>query len=254
MTRGGFEKRDWIPELRDLDIYGLDKVEVAGELYHPEIKVEQLAGYLNRNEYPIPEHIRKGFRYYIFDILTWGDRSLIHTPFKYRQEVLLDMRVLFETVSHMLKVVPSFQFNGDKNATLKHFNDIIDHGGEGIVLKNIDSLYHPGKRPENVWYKMKKTVTHDFVVMGFTEGKGKYLGMVGSIMCGAWKKGQLVHICNASGMTDGERQYMTDDPKSWLDMVVEVSGFENTDKSIKEPQFVRVRYDKNSKECEVDNG
>ena len=71
ITRGNFDKSDWLPELRDLEIFGLDGAEMAGEIYHPGIKVEQLAGYLNRNEYPIPEDIRKGFRFYIFDILTY---------------------------------------------------------------------------------------------------------------------------------------------------------------------------------------
>lgn len=252
MTRGGFEKQNWIPELRDLEVFGLDNVEVAGEIYHPEIKVEQLAGFLNRNEYPIPEHIRRGLRFYIFDILTWNGGSCITFPFRERQEMLLDLRRIFEEASHMIKIVPSFHFSGDKTAILKHFHKIIERGGEGIVLKNMYSLYHPGKRPENVWYKMKKTVTHDFVVMGFKPGEGKYLGMIGSIMCGGWKGGELIHVCNASGMTDAERQDMTDNHDSWLGRVVEVSGFENTDGSVKEPQFVRPRDDKPSRECELE--
>ncbi len=252
MTRGGLEKQNWLPELRDLDIFGLDEVEVAGEIYHPGIKVEQLSGYLNRNEYPIPEHIRKGFRYYIFDILTWSDKVATSIPLKYRLELLLSLRRTIESASLMLRLVPSFQYNGNKAGILEHFDKIIANKGEGIVLKNMDSLYYPGKRPENVWYKMKKTVTHDFVVMGFEAGKGKYLGMVGSIRCGAWKDGELIHICNAAGMTDIERQDMSDNYEKWIGRVVEVRGFEDTDKSVKEGQFVRVRDDKPSRECEVE--
>ena len=252
MARGGFEKQNHLPELRDLNIFGIDNVEVAGELYHPGIKVEQLAGYLNRKESPIPEDIRRGFRYYIFDLLSLSGESLINMPLKYRQDLLLNLRPVFEGSSHMLKVVPSFYFAGDKDAILTHFNKIIDNKGEGIVLKNMDSIYHPGKRPENVWYKMKKTVTHDFVVMGFNPGKGKYIGMIGSIICGGFKGESLVYVCNASGMTDAERQDMTDNHASWLGKVVEVSGFEDTDGSVKEPQFVRERFDKQARECEVE--
>ena len=48
---------------------------------------------------------------------------------------------------------------------------------EGIVAKRKDSVYRPGKRSAD-WLKIKSRPQQEFVVGGFTEGKGsrKHLG------------------------------------------------------------------------------
>ena len=73
---------------------------------------------------------------------------------------------------------------------------------EGWVLKR----YHYVK-----WYKLKRRRTIDLVVMGFTPGKGKYEGKIGSVRCGAFDQfGKLQEICLCSGMTDEERDLFSE--------------------------------------------
>jgi len=38
----------------------------------------------------------------------------------------------------------------------------------------------PGGRPANNWYKCKKSATYDVVIMGFTEGQGKFVNGIGA--------------------------------------------------------------------------
>jgi ATP-dependent DNA ligase len=42
---------------------------------------------------------------------------------------------------------------------------------EGIVAKRKDGIYRPGKRSPD-WLKIKSSPQQEFVVGGFTEGKG----------------------------------------------------------------------------------
>jgi len=43
--------------------------------------------------------------------------------------------------------------------------------GEGLILKNTASLYHPGKRPKNAWYKIKQLRSSVLTVLGFRQGR-----------------------------------------------------------------------------------
>jgi bifunctional non-homologous end joining protein LigD len=60
---------------------------------------------------------------------------------------------------------------------------------EGIVAKRKDSVYRPWKRSSD-WLKIKSSPQQEFVVGGFTEGKGsrKHLG---ALLLGANRNGRL---------------------------------------------------------------
>lgn len=42
-------------------------------------------------------------------------------------------------------------------------------GREGIMLKNINSIYIPGKKRENTWYKIKAEADADVIILGYTQ-------------------------------------------------------------------------------------
>lgn len=48
--------------------------------------------------------------------------------------------------------------------------DIWSRDGEGLILKNINSLYVPAKRPKNTWYKIKQLRSEVLTVVGFRQG------------------------------------------------------------------------------------
>ena len=47
----------------------------------------------------------------------------------------------------------------------------MDRGLEGIVAKRKDSIYQPGKR-SSAWQKIKAVQSAEFVIGGYTKGKG----------------------------------------------------------------------------------
>lgn len=137
---------------------------------------------------------------------------------------------------------------------------MMEFGIEGAILKNENSLYLPGKRRSNNWYKIKAELTADVVVMGFTDAKegktGKWLGKVGALVFGAYDdSGELVEVGQCSGMTDAERDRWTAIRDSGVELtqVIEVKYNDLVGsgefKTPRHPQFKVERLDKRPSDC-----
>ena len=75
-------------------------------------------------------------------------------------------------------------------------------GFEGVVGKRKESRYEAGRRSTS-WVKVKPTVSADFVVGGYTTGKGSRTPL-GSLLVGYWDKGKL-HYASHVGSGFDER-------------------------------------------------
>lgn len=104
-------------------------------------------------------------------------------------------------------------------------------GGEGVVLKDGNLLN---------WRKLKRVLTADLVCTGVTEGDGKFVGLIGSLVC-ADRTGRAV--ANVSGMTDDQRvDFTLEEP---IGRVVEVAyQYVGAGGRLRHPRFVRIRHDK----------
>jgi DNA ligase-1 len=146
-------------------------------------------------------------------------------------------------------------------------------GNEGLMIKDLDSAYMPGKRGKS-WLKMKRELaTLDVVVTAVEYGHGKRAGVLSDYTFAVWDTGKdrLVNIGKAySGLTDVEIAEMTQwflghtiedqgfrravEPK----IVLEVA-FNNMMKSerhesgyaLRFPRIVRLRPDKSAQEADT---
>jgi ATP-dependent DNA ligase len=101
-------------------------------------------------------------------------------------------------------------------------------GYEGVVLRQGDH-----------WIKVKPTETHDVVVTGYTEGRGKHGGRLGFVTTA---KGAV-----GAGFTDSEREILWAEAKAerLIGQVIEVSCMQFTPNGqFRHPVFVRMRPDK----------
>lgn len=144
------------------------------------------------------------------------------------------------------------------------YDAAIEHGFEGIVAKRKDSKYQPGRRSA-AWSKIKAAHTADFVVGGYTKGKGARES-IGALLLGFWNGDTLEYVGHVgSGLTDATIRSLQarfaklatkrmpfakkpplHRPTTWLDpqVVVEVSFEDRTpDGMLRAPVFVKVRDD-----------
>ena len=137
-------------------------------------------------------------------------------------------------------------------------------GFEGVVGKRKDSRYESGKRSAS-WLKVKPTASADFVIGGYTKGKGSRAPL-GSILVGYWDKGRLRYASHVgSGFDDGaldalkkrlvplaakanpfDEEPERNGPTTWVEpkVVAEVSFHSWTaDDRLRAPVFLRLRDD-----------
>jgi bifunctional non-homologous end joining protein LigD len=137
-------------------------------------------------------------------------------------------------------------------------------GFEGIVAKRKDGLYHPGKRSAD-WVKFKATRSAEFVVGGYTKGKGAREPL-GALLLGRFAGKQLEYVGHVGSGLDEEtvaqllprlsklerktspfsEKPPLHRPTKWLEpeLVVEVSFTDFTpDGLLRAPVFLRLRED-----------
>jgi bifunctional non-homologous end joining protein LigD len=137
-------------------------------------------------------------------------------------------------------------------------------GFEGIMAKKLDSPYQPGVR-SRAWLKIKAVQSADFVIGGYTRGKGAR-DPLGALLLGYYEGKTLRYAGHVgSGLADDsiaaflkratklERKTSPFDPKpplhrptTWLDpkLVAEVSFSEWTPTgALRAPVFLRLRED-----------
>ena len=141
----------------------------------------------------------------------------------------------------------------DENHLDKVYQDIIQKGGEGIMLKDPESPYE-GKR-SNYLLKYKPNFDEEAIIIGYKPGQNKYQGMLGGFICK-----QLInhdtymsidenedHIFSISGMDDIIRKsYKSSHP---IGTIISYEHSGKTDKG--KPRFgryTRIRTDVTIKE------
>jgi bifunctional non-homologous end joining protein LigD len=83
---------------------------------------------------------------------------------------------------------------------------VIDSGLEGIMAKNVNSVYQPNRRSPD-WIKIKPRLRQEFVVGGWTEGQGGRTGGLGSLLLGYYDGAELHYAGRAgSGLTEATQR------------------------------------------------
>lgn len=212
--------------------------------------------------------------YVIFDVLFVDYKNVMGASLFDRRELLEavydDNNLLFREYEEQFQCKISLsqvaRTQKEKELLLTYAQD---NNLEGLMFKHIEKDYRPDKRPEGYWYKVKKELDADVVIMGFTEGKGKFSGMVGSIEFGQYKKATkfpgvdteeiavmndgfyvLTKCGSCSGMDDSFRMELTKNADSYIGKVITITAMERTKAGqFRHPQFQRVRTDKQRQQC-----
>jgi len=196
--------------------------------------------------------------YFCFDLLHFGGIDLARFPYADRRRYLSQCLL----PSSLVQLV----YASEDGEALREA--ALAAGFEGVVAKRKDSRYEPGKR-SGAWLKVKPTTTAEFVVGGYTKGKGSREPL-GALLVGYWDKGRLHYASHVgSGFDDASlrdakarleplrrptRPFVEEPelnaPTTWVDpkLVAEVEFHSWTgDGALRAPVFKRLRDDIDAK-------
>jgi DNA ligase 1 len=149
--------------------------------------------------------------YIPYDIMYLGGQPLIDRPLTERKELLSQIRFKEPIIDLGYKVVSTAQ------EIACAFKESRDAGHEGLVVKELESQYHPGKRGRH-WTKLKHELdTIDAAIIIAEYGHGKRAGTLSDYTFAVKDNhdGSLKTIGKAySGLTDAEIAKMTDKLRS----------------------------------------
>ncbi len=160
-----------------------------------------------RRKHRVAEFVRKiPVKLYVFDLLYLDGTSLIDTPLINRRERLKTVIPPTEQIEIARCIVTK---SGAKARIM--FQESLDLGFEGVMIKNPHSLYMPGKRGFE-WLKLKpEAETLDLVVVVVEYGHGKRANLLSDYTFAVRdREGNLAPIAKAyCGLKDREIEEMT---------------------------------------------
>lgn len=185
-SRGGhqYQAPDWFTD--PLPARPLD-----GELWAGRGDFARLSGIVRKSRPVDAEWRQVGF--HVFDMPADG------APFseRYRQ---LKALVNEAGCEHLVLVVQKPV--ASHPALMSELDAIVAKGGEGLMLKRIDSLYQAGRSDDLL--KVKRYQDAEARVVGHTAGQGKYAGMLGALEV-ELADGRALRI--GTGFTDRQRRH-----------------------------------------------
>lgn len=167
--------------------------------------------------------------YFVFDILAIDGHDIRGKSLLHRKSVMRRFLSSIGQVDLVLGTDPSVE---------QHALNY-DQYKEGSVLKDFRSPY-AGKRHKS-WLKWKQVDTADVEIVGYKEGQGKFLGLIGAIQF-LDPATQVVGYC--SGMDDETRVYISDHRVELIGRTIEIKHYGRLVDGYRHPQFVRFRLDK----------
>jgi DNA ligase D-like protein (predicted ligase)/DNA ligase D-like protein (predicted 3'-phosphoesterase) len=202
--------------------------------------------------------------YVVFDILEKEGKPVIDLPLIERK------RILKEQLKEGKYVVLSLFVEKEGKV---YYDAALKMGVEGIIAKKKDSRYQPGLRSSN-WLKIKKLLSCDCVIFGYTKGEGRRADTFGALILGLYDKGSPVYVGKVgTGFSQKDMELLmntfqgfvveektldgVDVPEkiTWLkpQLVCEVDYQAVTkDGKLRMPRFRLLRADKTPTECTLD--
>ena len=169
----------------------------------------------------------------LFDLIYLDGDSWMQKPLKER----------WDRLNEIIKKTKQFTFadhleTKDYAKAEKFYRDSLKAGEEGVIVKNMDAQYNPGKRV-GYWLKVKPVMEPlDLVIIGGTWGEGKRAKWIGSLLLAARKGDKFLDTgMLGSGLTEEQMKDLTEKLRP---LIIEEHG---KDIKIKPKIVIEVAYE-----------
>ena len=267
-SRNAKELKHFFPELEELKQLAKNVV-VDGEIVvikkgKVDFHALQERGHLTSARDIEHLRIKSPATYVVFDILEKDGQSLVDLPLMERKSILK------ESLKEGSRVVIN-DFVEEKGE--QFYRAVLQHDLEGMVAKRKDSQYEQGLRTGS-WLKVKNLKSCDCVIFGYSKGEGARQSTFGALVVGLYDaKGKPVYVTHVgTGFTQQLLDSLTADFKklkrtsapfasrdmeevTWIEpkLVCEVIYQVVTrDCRLRMPRLHTLRFDKEPRECTID--
>lgn len=227
-----------------------------GELIHPTIEKSDATTSVMvcSSEEAVNRQLKNGWlKFRVYDVPRISGEDITSLSCRERRERLVE---LVDKLKPYIPIELHEQYPAIKAKSL--YEKTVANGGEGVMLKDLNAPYGSG------WYKVKKFITQDVIILGYTKAKKtskKVDGtisatafskdnLIGAIIFGMYVNGQLTELGRCSGMSATIRKELSINGANYIGQVIEVKAHERTKSgSFRHVRFVCFRPDKSAKEC-----
>ena len=288
LTNWAGEMSDNLVHIRDYPFVDLEGTIFDGELTIPGGEFKDVAGIcgsatLSNNA--LLNQVAKGFaEFNVFDILYYRGVRVENFPLWRRKELLHRIFEKHLSSHPSIKLLPSYSCHPQKemphNIIIKSIENVVEaiwnDGGEGVIIKDIDSIYEH-KRAKS-WMKVKEMHYKDVFIMGYNAPTKTFeaderktslddweywesgapvtkpyaKGWIGSIIVGTFdESGKEVKVADVKGLSDELLEYIKEKGESLIGTVIEIkfNGWNDETKlTTRHPRYSRDRSAEKVKE------
>ncbi len=126
----------------------------------------------------------------VFDALYYNGKSLLDEPFRKRTELIKKI-----IINHPLKIIHAKQIiTGDEKKAEEFYKRALKNNQEGIMMKNLDAEYNPGRRVGHMLKIKPEERDLDLVITGGEYGTGKRFGWISSFILSCKDRDKYLEI------------------------------------------------------------
>lgn len=148
-----------------------DGFHLDGEIFKPGLSLQKISGAARREDKEKGADLDTIMEYHIYDCF-----NLSHRDWKAEERIFFIKNIIDYCDLKYIKWVDTKKVVSEKDA-FKYYDEWVKQGYEGIMFRNVDSVYTLAHRSENL-QKLKPFQDEEFEIVGAHEGTGNDVGTV----------------------------------------------------------------------------
>ena len=158
-----------------------------GELYLGKNSFDTLSALLRKDDEK--NTLWRDVTYNVFDVPNACEEFKLN-PCSLKNRLSILEKYLEKYPNSYIKIIPHFEIQSQEHLE-QFYQKVLKEGGEGLVIRKNNAPYEKGRT--NNALKLKPYEDAECKVVGYTQGRGKFEGMVGALLC-QMPNGKIIKI------------------------------------------------------------